>query len=235
MISLSCVAVGMYVSSYINEEIGIAHGKHLTVLERNGRIAAQESYVETAFQTEFPHQQGKFYLSFDCSACQEVDYTLVVFTSLACQVCKDVHEKLFPQLRSSDLYKSGKLRIVFVEYPADRISFFASKYVWGEPKKEAERRRRVLMEQQSKWASLTSEAEQLKAVEKIVGPTKCLSQEALKEVFTKKMEAQKTFDIQDVPFFVVYQHNQPKGKRIKHRIGEIEGAPLLEWIQSTQP
>lgn len=227
IISLSFVAVGMYVS------------QHTSVAQRapkpSERSAAQESYVETAF----PHLQGNFYMSFDRAACknqapsQKVGYTLVVFTSLACQICRDVHTKLFPALQASDLYKSGDLRIVFVEYPADRISFFASKYVWGAPVDLADHRRRLLMEHQSKWTGLPSEAEQLRAVEKIVGKKTFLSPEELKSVFTKKMEAQKIFDIQDVPFFVVYQHKQPKGQRIKHRIGETESKALLHWIQST--
>jgi protein-disulfide isomerase len=231
MISLSFVAIG----AYVRQEIGINQGKYLDTLGHKARITAQESYVETAF----PEHAGKFYVSFDRASCRDplpskiVDYTLVVFTSLACQICRNVHTKVFPMLQTSKLYKSGKLRIVFVEYPADRISFFASKYVWGNPIKSADQRRRMLMEQQSKWAGLPSEAAQLKAVKKILGQISPLSQEALKEVFTKKMEAQKIFGIQDVPFFVVYQHKQPKGKRIKHHIGEIEHAPFLEWIQNS--
>ena len=220
MLSISCVAVGMYVNQRTSGS------------EKTSRFsenaAIQERYIETAF----PQEQGNFYKAFDCCACQTPSYTLVMFTSLACQVCRDIHLNLLPKLQSSELYKSGKLRIVCVEYPADRVSFFASKYVWGEPISQAEQRRSILIRQQPKWTAPTSESEQLKVVEKLVGKNTPLSQNELKELFNKKMEAHKIFDIQDVPFLVVYQHDQPKGKRIKHRIGEIGDGALLQWIQT---
>ncbi|ETZ07169.1 hypothetical protein P618_200651 [Holospora obtusa F1] len=139
-------------------------------------------------------------------------------------------------MKSSPLYTNGDLRIIFVEYPADRISFFASGHVWAS--KNPQHARDLLMHKQSEWNFCDTqdsleklEAKKLEKVKNILKNHDTLSKKELTELFEKKMQAQKIFGIADVPFFVLHIPGNSVGKRIKTRIGDMSWETFYAWLK----
>ncbi|PPE03792.1 DsbA family protein [Holospora curviuscula] len=224
-LSVVCMGIGVYVNYWTSSA------------SKRDDIYAQEAIQENYIKTAFPKVKGEFYTSFQSLDEEKAPYTLIAFTSLACHVCSTFHRITFQKIQASPAYTSGALRVIFVEYPADRISFFASGYVWAS--KSPDQARNRLMDTQESWGEYNRnlksaakiEAEQLKKIQNILKTTKTLSQKKLTVLFEKKMEAQKVFGITDVPFFVLYQPNKPKGKRIKTHVGVMEWDMLYSWLE----
>ena len=223
-LSMACMGIGVYVKYLVSP----------TFL--NSSTAHQKALQERYIKTEFSKEKGSFYMSFRSLDTVPVTHTLIAFTSLACHVCSTFHRVTFEKIKSSALYTSGALRVIFVEYPGDRLSFFASGYVWAS--KDPINARERLMATQDLWtvrdhndiSSHKVEKEQLKKVQAILKTRHTLSQKALKVLFEKKMEAHKVFGIKDIPFFVLYTPNAPKDQRIKTRIGEVEWNEFCSWL-----
>ncbi|ETZ05174.1 hypothetical protein K737_300393 [Holospora undulata HU1] len=221
--------------------VGICVNRWMPLASRKDDLKSQEVMQERYIKTAFSQEKKNFYLSFRYPGNVPVTHTLIAFTSLACHVCSAFHNETFLKIQSSDLYTSGALRVIFVEYPADRVSFFSSGYVWACKNPGSARDR--LMKNQSTW-NFHNESEQsaekvenlkLEKVKKILKTSKTLSKKELTTLFEKKMQAQKVFGITDVPFFVLYQPNRSKGNRIKTRVGEVEWDTFHLWLESSNP
>ncbi|GAJ46000.1 hypothetical protein HE1_00320 [Holospora elegans E1] len=228
ILSVLCIGIGVYLNHWTS------------LISKKSDFQSQEVFQERYIKTEF-FKKGDFYLVFHKPSTVPVTHTLIAFTSLACRVCSAFHNEIFLKIQSLPLYTSGALRVVFVEYPADRVSFFAGGYVWAS--KNPSSAREALMKNQPMWnisgefkqSSENLETLKLEKVKKILKTKNTLSKKELTTLFEKKMQAQKIFGITDVPFFVLYQPNNPKGSRIKTRIGEVEWDNFHSWLEIAFP
>ncbi len=134
-----------------------------------------------------------------------------VFSSLTCPHCANFHIKVVPEIMKKYV-NSGKVQIIFIDFPLDQVSFNASKLLHCLDKKKQLSFLDNIYENQNKWTSGSNLDEinnNLKNIVKKLGIDsekfdKCLNNENIADrILAGRIVGQEKYSINSTPTIVI--------------------------------
>ncbi len=167
---------------------------------------------------------------------QTSPFILVIFTSMACHVCRDFHLKYRPAITALPLFKAGDLSLVFVEYPADPLSLHVAAHIWALEKRDIKTAHHKVFEAQEQWMGpdLKGALEKVKTMLKSAGfaaNPALLPETLLRSIFDSKMKGHKAFGMSEIPFCVLIDRQNPQAWVLETLTGDIGLENFLSWIR----
>ena len=141
----------------------------------------------------------------------EAPVKIKVFSSLTCPHCADFHIKVLPEIKNKYV-KSGKVQIIFIDFPLDKASFNASKLLHCLSEKKQIDFLDEVYENQSQWTSgsnLNEINENLKKIVNDLGIStsrfdECLNNETISDkILNGRIEAQEKYSINSTPTIII--------------------------------
>ena len=155
-----------------------------------------------------------------------------VFSSLTCPHCANFHIKVVPKIKK-EYIESGKVQIIFIDFPLDQAAFNASKLLHClDPKKQIGFLD-TIYETQNKWTSgsdINGINKKLKKIVKNLGISsmqfdKCLIDEAISDkILNNRIEANQKYSINSTPTIIINEkklEGSTNFKNIKKKIEKI--------------
>ena len=134
-----------------------------------------------------------------------------VFSSLTCPHCADFHIKIVPKIKKKYI-DSGKVQIIFIDFPLDQAAFNASKLLHCVDQNKKIKFLDNIYESQNKW-TLGSDLEEvndnLRQIVKILGIDaskfdKCLNNENVaNKILNGRINGQEKYSINSTPTIVI--------------------------------
>ena len=134
-----------------------------------------------------------------------------VFSSLTCPHCADFHIKVVPKIKKKYI-DSGKVQIIFIDFPLDQAAFNASKLLHCVDQNKKIKFLDNIYENQNKW-TLGSDLEEvndnLRQIVKILGIDaskfdKCLNNENVaNKILNGRINGQEKYSINSTPTIVI--------------------------------
>jgi len=140
-----------------------------------------------------------------------------IFSSFTCPHCANFHFNVIPEIKK-EFVDSGKVQLIFIDYPLDQAAFNASKLLHCTEKNKQMDFIDLIYENQSEWTSSSSiDAinKNLKNIVKnlVITPLqfdKCLIDTAISDkILNGRIEASKSYSINSTPTIVI------KGKKLE--------------------
>jgi len=134
-----------------------------------------------------------------------------IFSSFTCPHCANFHFNVIPEIKK-EFVDSGKVQLIFIDYPLDQAAFNASKLLHCTEKNKQMDFIDLIYENQSEWTSSSSiDAinKNLKNIVKNLGITslqfdKCLIDTAISDkILNGRIEASKSYSINSTPTIVI--------------------------------
>lgn len=134
--------------------------------------------------------------------------TIIEYASLTCPHCADFHNKTLPQVKK-DYIDTGKVKLVYRDYPLNRPALQASLLVHCVPQDRAFGLLEVLFKQQVEWAG---GEDPLKALEQMgvaagIDPAKfdsCQKDKAINDrILQRYQEASDKYKLEATPTFII--------------------------------
>ena len=154
-----------------------------------------------------------------------------VFSSLTCPHCANFHTSVVPKLKT--YVDSGKVQIIFIDFPLDQAAFNASKLLHCLDKKKQISFLDKIYENQEKWISGSTIDEinnNLKEIVKSFGINniefdKCVNNDIIADrILNSRIDAHKKYSIEATPTIIINE-KKLKGpnnfKNIKKRIEKL--------------
>ena len=155
-----------------------------------------------------------------------------VFSSLTCPHCASFHMEVIPKIKKKYI-DSGKVQLIFIDFPLDQAAFNASKLLHCLDSKKKIAYLDIIYENQEKWASGSSLEEINKKLKKIVESLgissdkfdKCLIDDAISDkILNGRINATEKYSINSTPTIVINE-KKLKGsidfENIKKKIEKI--------------
>ena len=155
-----------------------------------------------------------------------------VFSSLSCPHCADFHIKVVPKIKK-EYIESGKVQLIFIDFPLDQAAFNASKLLHCLDQKNQIGFLDTIYETQNKWTSgsdINDINKKLKKIVKNLGITseqfdKCLIDEAISDkILNNRIEANQKYSINSTPTIIINEkklEGSANFKNIKKKIEKI--------------
>jgi len=155
-----------------------------------------------------------------------------IFSSLTCPHCASFHIKVVPEIMEK-FVESGKVQLIFIDFPLDLAAFNASKLLHCVDRKKQIIFLDTIYETQESWASgstIEDINENLKKIVKNLGINssqfdKCLIDEAISDkILNGRIEADKKYSINSTPTIIINEkklEDSANFKNIKKRIEKI--------------
>ena len=155
-----------------------------------------------------------------------------IFSSFTCPHCANFHINVIPQIKK-EFIDSGKVQLIFIDFPLDQASFNASKLLHCVKKNKQINFMDAIYEKQSKWTSgstIDDINNSLKEIVKNMGINstqfdKCLNDEAISDkILNGRIDASQKYSIEATPTIII---NEKKFKgsaifeNIKKKIEKI--------------
>ena len=154
-----------------------------------------------------------------------------VFSSLTCPHCANFHTDVVPKLKN--YVDSGKVQIIFIDFPLDKAAFNASKLLHCLDKKKQVSFLDKIYENQENWIAGSTIDEinnNLKKMVKSFGISniefdKCVNDDIIADrILNSRIDAHKKYSIESTPTIVINE-KKLKGpnnfKNIKNRIEKL--------------
>ena len=134
-----------------------------------------------------------------------------IFSSLTCPHCANFHIKVIPEIEKNYV-KSGKVQLIFIDFPLDQAAFNASKLLHCSERKKQIKFLDTIYENQEKWTSGNDVDEinnNLKKIVKTLGIScsqfdKCIGDEVIGDkILNGRIEGQKKYSINSTPTIVI--------------------------------
>jgi len=134
-----------------------------------------------------------------------------VFSSLTCPHCANFHIKVIPKLQK-EYIDTGKVQLIFMDFPLDQLAFNASKLLHCLEKKEQISFLDTIYETQEKWTAgsdINDINKNLKKIVKDLGISsaefdKCLIDEAISDkILDGRINASKKYSINATPTIII--------------------------------
>lgn len=138
---------------------------------------------------------------------KDADLVIHEYSSLSCGHCAKYHNETLDKLKS-EYVDTGKVQIVFHEFPLNRPALFASMIARCLPKSDYYNFIQLLFKTQQSWAYTNKFEERLRQNAKLAGLSeeridKCLDNKLLQEALIEKIElAQENYAISSTPTFI---------------------------------
>ena len=155
-----------------------------------------------------------------------------VFSSLSCPHCANFHIKVVPKIKK-EYIESGKVQLIFIDFPLDQAAFNASKLLHCLDQKNQIGFLDTIYETQNKWTSgsdINDINKKLKKIVKNLGITseqfnKCLVDEAISDkILNNRIEANQKYSINSTPTIIINEKKLEGSinfKNIKKKIEKI--------------
>lgn len=134
--------------------------------------------------------------------------TIIEYASMTCPHCAHFHVEVLPKLRSSYI-DSGKVRLVFRDYPLDRLALAASMVARCAPEDKSMEVTSRLFQTQATWAA---SEDPISAIAEVVAPfgldkeavEACVENEDVaRPVLEQAIYGQEKFQIRSTPSFLL--------------------------------
>tara|TARA_Y100000590_G_scaffold92568_1_gene104705 strand:+ start:7866 stop:8489 length:624 start_codon:yes stop_codon:yes gene_type:complete len=156
----------------------------------------------------------------------EAPVKIKVFSSLTCPHCANFHLNVISEIKKKYV-SSGKVKIIFVDFPLDLAALNASKIIHCAEKKLQMKVMDLIYEKQNKWAegnTIEEINDKLKKITKTIGINsdkvdKCFLDENIENiVLNSRINGDKKYSISSTPTIII---NEKKYKG-KNNFEEIE-------------
>jgi len=155
-----------------------------------------------------------------------------VFSSLTCPHCANFHIKVVSEIKK-EYIKSGKVQLIFIDFPLDQAAFNASKLLHCLDKKKQMAFLDIIYETQSVWtngSNIDDINKNLKKIVKNLGISsvqfdKCLIDEVISDkILNDRIEANKKYSINSTPTIIINEkklEGSASFKNIKKKIEKL--------------
>ena len=155
-----------------------------------------------------------------------------VFSSLTCPHCANFHIKVVSEIKK-EYIKSGKVQLIFIDFPLDQAAFNASKLLHCVDKKKQMAFLDIIYETQSVWtngSNIDDINKNLKKIVKNLGISsvqfdKCLIDEVISDkILNDRIEANKKYSINSTPTIIINEkklEGSASFKNIKKKIEKL--------------
>jgi protein-disulfide isomerase len=155
-----------------------------------------------------------------------------VFSSLTCPHCANFHIKVVPEIKR-EYIDTGKVQLIFIDFPLDQVSFNASKLLHCLDKKKQIAFLDIIYETQAKWTNASNVNDINKNLKKIVKNLgissvqfdKCLIDEDISDkILNGRIDANRKYSINSTPTIVINEkklEGSVSFKNIKKRIEKL--------------
>ena len=155
-----------------------------------------------------------------------------VFSSLTCPHCANFHIKVVSEIKK-EYIKSGKVQLIFIDFPLDQAAFNASKLLHCLDKKKQIVFLDIIYETQNVWtngSNINDINKNLKKIVKNLGINsqqfdKCLIDEVISDkILNGRIEANQKYSINSTPTIVINEkklEGSASFKNIKKKIEKI--------------
>ena len=155
-----------------------------------------------------------------------------VFSSLTCPHCANFHIKIVPEIKK-EYVDTGKVQLIFIDFPLDQGAFNASKLLHCLDKKKQIAFLDIIYETQTKWtnaSNLNDINKNLKKIVKNLGISsvqldKCLIDEDISDkILNGRIDANRKYSINSTPTIVINEkklEGSASFKNIKKKIEKI--------------
>ena len=155
-----------------------------------------------------------------------------VFSSLTCPHCADFHKKVVSEIKNKYI-KSGKVQLIFIDFPLDKAAFNASKLLHCLDEKKQMIFLDTIYETQESWTNgsdIEDINENLKKIVKNLGINssqfdKCLIDEAISDkILNGRIQANKKYSIDSTPTIIINEkklEGSASFKNIKKKIEKL--------------
>jgi len=162
----------------------------------------------------------------------EAPVKIKIFSSLTCPHCADFHIKIVPEIKKKYV-ESGKVQLIFIDFPLDQAAFNASKLLHCVDQKKQIAFLDTIYENQGEWTAGSNINEinyNLKKIVQILGISstqfdKCLNDEIISDkILTGRIDAHQKYSINSTPTIIINE-KKLKGsasfKNIKKKIEKL--------------
>ena len=141
----------------------------------------------------------------------EAKVKIKIFSSLTCPHCADFHIKVVSKIKENYI-ESGKVQLIFIDFPLDQASFNASKLLHCLDKEKRINFLDIIYKNQKKWTAGSSIEDINKNLKKIVKNLginsekfdRCLINEEISDkILNKRIEANKKYSINSTPTIII--------------------------------
>ena len=155
-----------------------------------------------------------------------------VFSSLTCPHCANFHIKVVSEIKK-EYIKSGKVQLIFIDFPLDQAAFNASKLLHCLDKKKQITFLDTIYETQNVWtngSNIDDINKNLKKIVKNLGISsvqfdKCLIDEVISDkILNDRIEANKKYSISSTPTIIINEKKLEGSaifKNIKKKIEKL--------------
>ena len=155
-----------------------------------------------------------------------------IFSSLTCPHCADFHMNVVSKIKENYL-ESGKVQLIFIDFPLDQGAFNASKLLHCVDKEERINFLDIIYKDQKKWTSgsaLEDINKNLKKIVKNLGISsekfdKCIIDEEISDkILNERIDASKKYSINSTPTIIINEkklEGSASFKNIKKKIEKI--------------
>ena len=153
-----------------------------------------------------------------------------VFSSLTCPHCANFHKEVIPKINKNYVV-SGKVQIIFIDFPLDQMAFNASKLLHCLNQEKQIKFLDIVYETQNQWTSGTNADEinnNLQQIGKSLGINslqynKCLNDEAISDkILNGRIDGQKKYSIDSTPTIIINEKKFKGSTSFKNIKKEIE-------------
>ena len=134
-----------------------------------------------------------------------------IFSSLSCPHCANFHMQVVPKIKNKYI-KSGKVQLIFIDFPLDQVAFNASKLLHCLDQKKQMVFLDTIYENQHQWTSGSNINEinsNLRKIVKILGISstqfdKCLIDETISDkILNDRIDGHKKYSINATPTIII--------------------------------
>ena len=155
-----------------------------------------------------------------------------IFSSLTCPHCANFHIKVVPEIKK-EYIDTGKVQLIFIDFPLDQVAFNASKTLHCLDKKKQMTFLDIVYETQIKWtngSNINDINKNLKKIVKNLGISsvqfdKCLIDEDISDkILNGRIDANQKYSINSTPTIVINEkklEGSVSFKNIKKRIEKL--------------
>ena len=155
-----------------------------------------------------------------------------IFSSLTCPHCANFHNEVVPEIKK-EYIDTGKVQLIFIDFPLDQVAFNASKTLHCLDKKEQMTFLDIIYETQDKWtvgSNIDDINKNLKKIVKSLGISsvqfdKCLIDEMISDkILNGRIDANQKYSIDSTPTIVINEEKlegSASFKNIKKKIEKL--------------
>ena len=153
-----------------------------------------------------------------------------IFSSLTCPHCANFHIKVVPKIKK-EYIDTGKVQLIFIDFPLDQVAFNASKILHCLDKKKQITFLDIIYETQIKWtngSNIKDINKNLKKIAKNLGITptefdKCLNNEGIGDkILSGRIDGNQKYSINSTPTIIINEKKLEGSVNFKNIEEKIE-------------